>query len=395
MSNLTFEKQLVKEHTPEPLEGHTVVVFERVGEAGERFHGILPPGTPLAKARGIRAMFRPQVHYFAIAVNAAPELHLRFREHVVLDDEAGHSFDLLLDLAYAASDPRVLAGHRNHDPLRRVRERAGQLLARDVSQLDWTGVLYGFTSTAQSLADQRLPELRAFAAGYGIALHGVELGKLLPEEAVAPARRTAEELAQIGRDERVAIAREEAQRRVRDTANLQLLGGAELDAAAQDVRDAARLRAAEVDGHVHAIGTVAGSIRTPDEYRAVFPGRRHDGGDPGTMPTAHRGLGTGTSGNGGNLLSAPRGGLGELLHQVVLATQGIRQTAKRQELRAALLHLLAEVQLEDLGDPSTLARHADRAGNLLATPAPGLLPDDVDILRALANPDHLQSFLAG
>src|SRR5215212_5838964 len=165
MSNLTFEERL--------LEGHAVVVFERVGEAGERFHSILPPGTPLAKARGLLAVFQAQVSYFAVAVNAAPELHLNFRERVVLDDEAGHGFDLLFDLSYAAGDPRALAGHRNHDPLQQVRERTGQLLARDVSQLDWAEVLYGFAARAQTLADQRFPELRAFAAGYGIALHGV------------------------------------------------------------------------------------------------------------------------------------------------------------------------------------------------------------------------------
>ena len=34
MSNLTFDHGLLKEHTPEPLEGHAVAVFQRVGEAG-------------------------------------------------------------------------------------------------------------------------------------------------------------------------------------------------------------------------------------------------------------------------------------------------------------------------------------------------------------------------
>lgn len=395
MSNLTFEKRLLKEHTPEPLEGHTVVVFERVGEAGERFHGILPPGATLAKARGIRAMFRPQVHYFAVAVNAAPELHHEFREHVVLDDEAGHRLYLRFDLSFAAGDPRVLAGRRDEDPLRRVRQRVGQLLARDVSQLDWTEVLYGFAATARALADQRLAELRAFAAGYGIALRGVELKKHLAEETVAPARASADALEQIGRDERMAIAREESERRVRDAASLQLLGGAELDAAAQDARDAARLRALRVEGEVHAIGAVAAATCSRDEYDAVFSPPRHEGGDCGTPAGGRRELQAGPGESGRRLPSGPGGGLGQLLHQVVLATRNIRGTSKRQELRAALLHLLAEVQRDELSDPALLARHADHAGQLLTTLGPGLLPEELDTLRALASPDHLQSHLAG
>ena len=395
MNNLTFEKHLLKEHTPEPLEGHTVVVFERVGEAGERFHSLLPPGTTLAKARGILAMFRSQVHYFAVAVNAAPELHHEFREHVVLDDEASHSFDLLFDLSYAACDPRVLASHRNADPLRRVRERVGQVLARDVSQLDWTEVLHGFAAAAQPLAGQRLPELRTFAAGYGITLHRVELGKLLPEEAVVPAREEEAERDHIRRDGRIRIARGETERLVRDNENLWALGGAEMDGAAQDVRDVARLRAAEVEAQVRAIGTVAGGISTPDEYRAVFSSRRYEGADQGMMTGTRRELGTGPGGNSRSLLSGPRGGLGELLSQVVFATQSIRQTSKRQELRAALLHLLAEVQLEELGDSATLTRHTDRARQLLTTLGPGLSPEELDILHTLANPSYLQSRLTG
>ena len=395
MRNLTFEKRLLREHTPEPLEGHTVVVFERVGEAGERFHSVLPPGTPLAKARGILAMFRPQARCFAVAVSAAPGLHLKFREHVVLDDEAGHTFDLLIDLSYAAGDPRVLAAHRSHDPLRRVRERAGRLLARDVSQLDWTGVLYGFAATAQTLAEQRLPELRAFAAGHGIALHAVELGKLLPEEAVAPARETEAELDRIQRDGRIRIARGETERLVRDNENLWALGGAEMDEAAQSVRDAAGVRAASVDARIRALNQVTTGISTPDEFRAVFQGGHPGGGVPGTVPGALPGPGAGLGVRGAAALSAAAGGLGGLLHQVVSATRNVPGTGKRQQVRAALLHLLAETLLEDLGDPAERTKYADRARQLLTTLDPGLLPEELDTLRALANPAHLQSVLAG
>src|SRR5215216_3063593 len=101
MSNQTFEERLVRDHPAEPLEGHNVVVFERVGESGEKYRTILPPGTPLK--RGLLERLWPQGRFFAIAVDASPDLHLDVNQHVVLEDEEAHRFDLLLDLYYSVS----------------------------------------------------------------------------------------------------------------------------------------------------------------------------------------------------------------------------------------------------------------------------------------------------
>ncbi len=389
MSNQTFEERLVRDHPAEPLEGHNVVVFERVGEAGEKFRTILPPGTPLK--RGLLERLWPQGRFFAVAVDASPDLHLDVSQHVVLEDEEAHRFDLLLDLYYSVSDPHLLASLRNRDPLGLVAERARQVVGRDVRQLQWTEVVFGFAVSAQEVLRHRLPELRNFAAAYGIALRTVEIGRLLPEEATRPAAEEERELDKIARGERVTVAGMDSARRIGDAANLHTLGGADMDAAAQDVRDAARIRAAAVDGRIRAIGAVAGEVSTPDEFRAVFQGGIQPGGAPGATPGLLPGTGTSPTA----ALTAGTGGLSALLQQVVAATQNVSGSGRRLELRSALLHLVAEVLLEDLGEPAVRTRYAERARQLFASLERSLVPHELDTLRALSDPAELERSLRG
>lgn len=389
MSNQTFEERLARDWPAEPLEGHNVVVFERVGECGEKFRTILSPGTPLK--RGLLERLWPQGRFFAVAVDASPDLHLDIGQHVVLEDGEAHRFDLVLDLYYSVGDPHLVASLRSRDPLGVVAERARQVIARDVKQLQWTEIVFGFAASAQEVLRHRLPELRAFAARYGIALRSLEMGRLLPEEATQGARQTEADLDRISRDERVGMAKMESARRMSDAENLHTLGAADMDAAARDVRDTARIRAAAVDGRVHAMGVVAGEISTPDEFRAVFQGSIHPGGAPAAAPAPPPGSGV----SPGGALAAGAGGLSALLQQVVSATQIVSGSVRRLELRSALLHLVAEVLLEDLGEPAVRARYAERARQLFATLERGLVPHELDALRALSDPAELERSLRG
>ncbi|HEX8673353.1 MAG TPA: hypothetical protein VF710_15770 [Longimicrobium sp.] len=380
MSNQTFEECLVKNWPAEPLEAHNVVVFERVGESGEKFRTILPPGTPLK--RGLLDRLWPQGRFFAVAVDASPDLHLEANEHVVLEDEEAHRFELLLELYYSVSDPHLLASHRNRDPLRLIAKRARQLVGRDVRQLQWTEIVFSFAACTQDVVRNRLPELKTFAASYGIALRSLEVGRLLPEDATEDARTHEKTLRRINRKEEVGKAERESARRLADADSLHTLGGAEVDAAAQEARDAARIRAAAVDARIRAIGQVAGEVSTPAEFQRVFSGGVDPAGKEGGGARAAMLGGSGAHG----ALPAATSGLGGLLHQIVAATQNVGGSGKRLELRATLLHLIAEVLLEDLGDAAVCTRHADRARQLLATLNGGLAPEELDALKMLADP---------
>jgi hypothetical protein len=384
MSNQTFEEHLVRDCPAEPLEGHNVVVFERVGDSGEKFHTVLPPGTPLK--RGLLGRVWPQGRFIGVAVDASPELHLDVSQHVVLEDEEAHRFDLLLDLYYSVGDPRLLASLRNRDPLRMIAERARQAIGRDVSQLQWTEIVYAFAANAQEIVRQRMPELKALAASFGIALRSVEVARLLPEEATRGARQTEADLDRISRDEKRTQAEMESARRLKDTGNFLTLGGAETDAAAQDVRDAARVQGAAVDARIAAIGQVASNVNTLGEFGHVFGGAVNpalaERSGFGARPSALNAAGNGFA----PALQPGAGGLAGVLGQVVSATQNVGGSTKRLELRAALLHLVAEVLLEDLGDTAACARHAESARRLLGPPEGGLAPDELAILNSLADP---------
>lgn len=387
MNNLTFEEGLLKERAAEPLEGHHVAVFERIGRSGERFHTLLPPGTPL-KA-GLLGWLRSREGYFGIAVDAAAELHLDFREHVVLSDDAAHRFDLLADLYYAAADPRLLASHRNRDPLRQLRERVRQVAARELSQMQWSTIVYDFPAAAEALAVRHLPVLQAFAAGYGIALHGVELRRLLPEVDTDPVRQGDADLAENERETRLKLARLESERRLRDAGNLHTLSGAEMDALAEEVREGQRRRAALVDVQIQGMRQVAATIDTHERYRAVFQGDVRSVAAPAPLPAP----GSPEAGRDPAALPPASGGLAAVLQRIVHATGNVPGTAKRQEIRSALLHLTAEVLMEEMGDEAVRQRYAERVRERVGSLGGALPPEEMDALAGLADPNALERAL--
>src|SRR5437764_4270709 len=106
MENLTFVHKIVKLHTIDPLEGHTVVVIEKIGEAGEEFRFEIEPGQRVPKTaadlfRWLRGG-RGRDRYFAYAVTNNQELRLKYTAPVKMDDQA-HTFTLIVNLGYAVA----------------------------------------------------------------------------------------------------------------------------------------------------------------------------------------------------------------------------------------------------------------------------------------------------
>jgi hypothetical protein len=395
MSNQTFEERLLKEHTPEPLEGHTVVVFERVGEAGEKFLTLLPPGTPLARARHLIPFFRPAVQYFAYAVDASPELHLSFPEHVVMADHT-HRLELLFDLYYAVADAHVLAGARNKDPLRRVRERVAQAIAPEVARLPWKTVRDDFADAGEAVVARALPDLRAFAEGYGLEIHSVRLWPQLTErehDVLDLDWQADRDIAAIQAQERVDAARRAAEHRRHEQEMKQRLEAEELARGVRTLEANASLQQAFVAGAIGALQRVASGISTADDLiSALRAGQLAAAGFTGVETNGSAPDALGAGGASGGVLSATSGRLGSLLAELVAATQKVRVSGQRKTLRAALLHLIAEVvdDPDDRGRPLLHAEHVRAAlGRLDPCPA----HDEMEALRALADPAHLRAVL--
>jgi hypothetical protein len=200
MSNLTFDEKLVREHTAEPLEGHTVVVMERSGASGEKFYSLLEPGDD-GPRRGLIDFLRgkPSV-YFAFAVDASRHRLLSFSADVAMAEHA-HSFELHFSLWYRVSDAQLLVCTRAGDPLKLLRAKVIEELTVEMAELSWADVWHSFRVVSDRVVAATLPAIKSIARDYGIAINSLRLKATFPEKAIA-AEREIEELRQQGRVDR-------------------------------------------------------------------------------------------------------------------------------------------------------------------------------------------------
>lgn len=197
MSNLTFDEGLIREHPPEPLEGHTVVVLERVGEAGERFHSLLESGDERPWQIALAALLRRPNPYIAFAVDTRRDYQLAFVEPMDLRG-ATHGFALQFSLWYRVADPQRLVGARARDPLRQVRNRVAEVLTSVVGALDGSAGVHVLQAVIESLVSGARAELLAFAAEYGIEINELRAG--IPDDIAEAYRMQAAETERLKRE---------------------------------------------------------------------------------------------------------------------------------------------------------------------------------------------------
>jgi hypothetical protein len=391
MSNLTFDHRLLKEHTPDPLEGHAVVVFERVGTAGDGFHSVLMPGAAPVKPPLVTLPFRKRPEYFAYAVDVSPQRHLDFNESMRLPGRMVE-FRVVISLGYAVSDPRALATARDLDPLRRVRDQVRVVVRREMELLPREALSERFPEHARMVVDGCMDEVCDHARSYGLAIRSLRLEHRLPPEI--------EDIYHA--EQRVLAERESEQQRINHDRILSMRNNALADEAML-VEGSHRLKATVVET------TIAAAAR--GETATMHDGIKqinllHTGGGPAAgwstagawspggaagpqaiapaVPDGVRALGAGTAAGGG--------AVGALLGDVLSATSVV-QGPQRKKVRAALLHLAAEMLMDGLGDDASIERYARSARDAIdgLSPSPGGV--ELDALKALANPDRLRDRL--
>lgn len=421
MANLSFEERLIREHTPEPLEGHTVVVLERVGEQGERLHSVIPAGGKPPRP-GLLAWMMGTKRFFAYAVEASPERHLSFPEHVVMADHV-NEFDLLFDLHYHVSDPAAVAANRNKDPLGRIRRKAAEIVRREVSRLDWGEVWGGFPGAGERIVDICLSELRTFAAPYGIAINALYLTERMPEGATRVSRHELEnqraaaiadsnarrDVSITGAQEAVAIAQTDSAHRIEQNELANILERAALKRAAHAAMGTTRLQDEFVSAMAGAIERVAGQLTTPEQFDELLGMKqtvlRALGNGPAAVPGSSDGAAA-VFGNGAHtaLPDAPTvtaalpasnssGRLAGLLTELAAATQKVKNRNQRLALSSSLLHLVADVLVDESGTAAAESEHANRAASLIEALAPAPSGHESEVLRRLADAGHLHEVL--
>ncbi|HEX6042480.1 hypothetical protein [Longimicrobium sp.] len=206
MSNLTFESGLLQDHEAEPLEGHAVVVFERVGDAGERFHTVLRPGDPPMKREPrVTSLFRKPAEYIAFAVNLAPEQSDHFVEPVRLADGL-HDIHVSFGLTFDVVAPETLAAHHRTDPLIHLRDKVRRTFLGEIAHLDWTVVKTRFREAAGTLVARHMAELQRFAGKFGLVLRSVGMSPRISRDLLA-LEEAAEKAAEAQRQLEMETAR--------------------------------------------------------------------------------------------------------------------------------------------------------------------------------------------
>lgn len=391
MSNLTFDHHLLKKHTPDPLEGHAVVVFERVGRAGDEFHSVLLPGAAPVRPPLVTLPFRKRPEYFAYAIDSSPERHLDFSESMRLPGRMVE-FRVVIHLAYAVSDARALATARDLDPLRRVREQVRVVVRRDLELLPRDALGEMFPQYARAVVNGCMDEVCDHARTFGLTIRSLRLEHRMPADI--------EEI--YHQEQRVLVERESEQQRINHDRIMSMQNNALADEAML-VDGSHRLKATVMET---AIAAAARGETATMHDRIKQINLLHPGGGPGggggavsgwsqggviglqaiapVVDNGIRALGAGTAG--------PGGPLGTLLGEVLAAT-GVVHGPQRKKLRASLLHLVAEMLLDGLGDGKTTERYAEAAQAAIAglSPSPG--GAELDALKALANPEYLRERL--
>ncbi len=345
MSNLTFDEKLIREHKAEPLEGHTVVVLERVGESGEKFHSLLEPGDDRPR-QGLIAFLRgkPSV-YFAFAVDASKHRLLNFSSQVEMAEHA-YDFELHFSLWHRVSDAQLLVSTRASDPLELVRKKVIEVITEEMAELPWASVRHSFRAESDSLVARTLAEIKNFARDYGIAINSLRLRATFPERSrVIGARETLHD----------RIAHETTEKYA------EFIGGT---SSVDELR--------EVQAKMSGASPALVGIHVYNDSNGG-----HALGPGNTAPLALP--------PGGN-------GLPSVLADLVTLTQGLTD-GQRRLVRGILLHVVAAVVEDDSTRFSAVLTDFARRARVAIDDAADLPASHADALQAMADPQRLHQRL--
>jgi hypothetical protein len=189
MENITFTHSVLRKHTIDPLEGHTVVVLEQIGDAGEKFRFEIQPEHEPPKASLFRLPWRAQPNYFAYAVTAS-SLQAQFGADIRMDDLL-HKFVMNIRVTYSVSEPRVLVTRRNDDPLKIVRDEIVRLVQGHVATYRWIDITNDFRRVEREVVSDVLAAVRHHAGGCGLRVQDLSLSHDVPPDQIEDKIRNA------------------------------------------------------------------------------------------------------------------------------------------------------------------------------------------------------------
>lgn len=192
VTNLTFDQEVVTDFSGlDSLPGFVLVIFERRDLGGAVFSRQVNSGE---RFRSRFSLSRRDLwkKYFAIAVNDSV-LSYAFTRSITLDDGSAE-FALTFQLTFRVVDPRKVAETRQHDPLRKLCDEIGRVIARNCARRKAEMFRERFRELERIVIDAESARLRDYASALGLKIISIDLDRPLPEprRGVIKAREAAE-----------------------------------------------------------------------------------------------------------------------------------------------------------------------------------------------------------
>ncbi|HKR64395.1 MAG TPA: hypothetical protein VJZ00_11750 [Thermoanaerobaculia bacterium] len=423
IENLTLAQKVIKPHTIDPLEKHTVVVLERIGDAGEEFRFAIEPGQRVPKKwigiildlmRG-RTL---QDKYFAFAVTGDPDLRLHVPAPVKMDDHV-HSLLLNIEIGYSVTEPRLVVTSRRHDPVRKLREEAARLMQRDVAWRSWDDIRDRPRDIGRSMVAANRDTLNAFASQYGFRIHDLDVVcklddvDVLDKKTVNNVNMQTEVHRVTSEFERTKMTEDARTAELRDTqaqstnirkkthehqllalTEMQELEREQVHAVVEGRRRRELIYDAATEAAVKVLGGVADSIKTPEQlsdalgsfYTTVGQTRALVEGDTGGVEIA-----AGFTPPSRRLTSGQSGAPSVITEMLGTTDRMSLELQMKHELQSAILHLIAELMLNGTADALTLTRYAERVNSLRSDAS--LPMEQFDYLKRFTDVERLRSAL--
>lgn len=359
MENLTLTHQLMKEHTIDTLEDHTVVVFETMGSAGDKFRYEIQPGAVPPKRSTLTDWlpWRNAPNFFAYAVPARP-MTAQFGADIRMDDNL-HQFVMAIHITYTVSDPRLLVIRRAADPLRVVRDEIVRLVQQSVAPYRWSDVTNNFRVVERNASAEVLTASKQVASSFGLRIQDLTLSQQITRDQIPELVAT--------NDTDVKLLQQQLEHKLRQQQAELMLKQRELDDELAAYRRSAEAADAIVAALRTALQNAAGAVTNPAEIiqtiaslnSLVFDLRSSGSGPFATaLPSAA---------NRAQIAAVSQNGIAPVLQQLVAETEQILcDRGLKRRLQAAMLHLVATLLPEETPDPAAARERASAVAALAA-----------------------------
>jgi hypothetical protein len=154
MPNLTQTEKVAREVPLDPIPGHSLVIYQRLGEGKVYFTELSPEQQfKEEKTTWWKRFTSNPPSYIAYAVNLNKHLAWKFTRRVQLLQNQTKSFDLIVTFEYHVSLPRRVAERYEDDPLGLLENEIFRLVNEVIATKDWDAIRNRFAVAARETID--------------------------------------------------------------------------------------------------------------------------------------------------------------------------------------------------------------------------------------------------